>query len=145
MDRRNFLRTATAAGLLPLLPAIPATRAAAAVAAPVVNDFMYGMAVFNARLRGVSSPDKICRDLGIAKDAATGLQTRLLNDGFINLPNAAGVSRTSEPFAQTLGWRRKTTEKLKEIAQQKFEAVKDEVLAEDDAPLTDPASPTEPT
>ncbi len=154
MDRRNFLRTATAAGLLPLMPALPATPAAAAVAAPLVNDFMYGLAVFNARLRGASSAENIRRDLGIAKDAAAGLHNRMLSDGFIGLPNAAGMSNTSEPFAQTIEQRRKTTQKLREAMRQKVDDLKEDLLTEDDIaaedkvtttdPATGPASPTEP-
>jgi len=121
MDRRDFLRTASAAGLLPLLPVMPAAAApAAAAAAPVANEFMYGMAVFNARLRGASSAKHIARDLAIGKDAAAALQSRMVQDGFVTLPNAAGIARAPDPLMQR-SYSRKTAETLKNMLKEKAE------------------------
>jgi len=106
---------------MPLLPAMPLA-AAPVAAAPVANEFMYGLAVFNARLRGASSARNIARDLGIAKDVAATLQSRMVRDGFVALPNAAGLARTPNPLVQR-NYSRKATETLKNILKNKAEDI----------------------
>lgn len=107
---------------MPLLPAMPLAGAPVAAAAPVANEFMYGLAVFNARLRGASSARNIARDLGIAKDAAATLQSRMVRDGFVALPNAAGLARTPDPLVQR-NYSRKATETLKNMLKDKVEDI----------------------
>ena len=106
---------------MPLLPAMPLA-AAPVAAAPVANEFMYGLAVFNARLRGASSARNIARDLGIAKEAAATLQSRMVRDGFVALPNAAGLARTPNPLVQR-NYSRKATETLKNMLKDKAEDI----------------------
>ena len=106
---------------MPLLPAMPLA-AAPVAAAPVANEFMYGLAVFNARLRGASSARNIARDLGIAKDVAATLQSRMVRDGFVALPNAAGLARTPNPLVQR-NYSRKATETLKNMLKDKAEDI----------------------
>lgn len=139
MDRRSFLRAASAAGLAPLLPALPAAAAPAAAAAPVVNEFMYGLAVFNARVRGASSAAKIARDLGIAKEAAASIQSKMVAEGLVGMPNAAGLAKAHKPFVQgNPYWQRQ----LKEAAREKAEQLVEHVL-EGDTPQSEEATPEE--
>lgn len=110
------------------MPALPAAAAPVAQAAPVANEFMYGMAVFNARLRGASSTAKIARDLGIGKEAAASLQSRMVREGFVGLPNATGLSRTTEPLVRTDAWHVKLREKARAIAEEKLDDIKETLI-----------------
>ena len=124
---------------MPLLPAMPLA-AAPVAAAPVANEFMYGLAVFNARLRGAISARNIARDLGIAKDVAATLQRRRVRDGFVALPNAAGLARTPNPLVQR-NYSRKATETLKNMLKDKAEDILEAEAPEE--PLKDLPRPSE--
>ena len=107
MKRRSFLKGATAVSMAPSAP----VRAAATAARPVVSDYMLSVASFHAQIHGSATPAALGRALGIGPEAAKAVQRRLVREGLLSAPDAAGLARLNDPFAQV---RRAPLKRLRE-------------------------------
>lgn len=94
MNRRNFTKSILAAGLLPALPSI----SIAATPAPAFTPYMYGLAAHFARASGTSTASLLAKKLLLSPSAAAAMQRRLIANGVVNAPNAAGLATATRPF-----------------------------------------------
>ena len=94
MKRRDFLRSAGAAAVIPVLP-LPAM-AVPAAAAPV-NSFQVGWAALYARAHNKASPALIQKWLRVTPEQANALMGELVNQNIIKLP-IAGSATAVQPM-----------------------------------------------
>lgn len=129
MKRRDFLRSAGAAAVIPVLP-LPAMAVPAATAP--VNTFQVGWAALYARAHNQASPALIQKWLRISPEQANAVMGELVNQNIINLP-IAGSATAVQPMYPASGvpGRLSRTKKVAETAKDVFDT-----LIEDDEPVT---------
>ncbi|HCP81742.1 MAG TPA: hypothetical protein DIT67_09175 [Octadecabacter sp.] len=125
MKRRDFLRSAGAAAVIPVLP-LPAM-AVPAAAAPV-NAFQVGWAALYARAHNQASPALIQKWLRVGPEQANALMGELANQNIIKLPVAGSATAVQPmyPAGRVPGMFNKT-KKAVETAKEVFDTlVKDD-------------------
>lgn len=116
MNRREFTRGLAALGVAPALPlpnlakAAPAAAATVAVNSAVVES-MYFWGWFVARSHKICSPEILAKMLKMDAAVADEVYARLLGNGVITAPNAAGISRAVDPLNDAFTTMKKTVSK----------------------------------
>ena len=89
LNRRGFLQSLSAAGVVPLLPALPA-----AAAAPVGHSsIQYVWASYFAKANNACSVPQIMSALNVQPAVAESLMQRLVSANVLAPPSASGVAR----------------------------------------------------
>jgi len=87
LNRRGFLQSLSAAGLVPMLPAIPA-------AAPATHtSIQYVWASYYAQMNNACSVPQIMSALNVSPDVAQSLMRRLIDMNVLTPPGATGVAQ----------------------------------------------------
>lgn len=94
MQRRDFLKSGTAAVCVSAFPAVPV---AASTPAAAVRPGMYAWAVAAARARGVVCQEVLVESLRLTAAQAAGLMARLETRGVIGTP-VLGKARATSPL-----------------------------------------------
>lgn len=128
MKRRDFLRSAGAAAVIPVLP-LPAMAVPAATAP--VNTFQVGWAALYARAHNQASPALIQKWLRVSPEQANAVMGELVNQNIIKLPVAGSATAVQPmyPGGGVPGMFRKS-KKVVDAAKQVFDA-----LVEDNEPV----------
>lgn len=100
MKRRDFGKSIFALGLAPAVPANLAFATTTPVVEASVSQYMYGLANFYTRLHGEASVVKLQSYLPLSNQQATQVLSRMLKEGVISAPNAAGIANAVNPFAK---------------------------------------------
>lgn len=88
LNRRGFLQSLSAAGLVPFLPAMPA------VAAPVGHSsIQYVWASYYAKANNACSAPQIMSALNVPPAVAESLMQRLISMNVLSTPGATGVAK----------------------------------------------------
>jgi len=121
MDRRSFLKSIGAAGLLPVLP-IPSFTAAAPAAVPAVSAHTYQWAEMIVRAHNKCNLGLLQRSLHISEAAASHLKSQLIKNGVVSAQaNAYGIHTATKPlyegaFMNVSDAATRTAEAVKEFA-----------------------------
>ncbi len=89
LNRRSFLQSLTAAGLVPALPALPAMAVPATAAHTSIQ---YTWACYYAQMSNACSVSQITSALGVRPEVGQGLFDRLVTQNIITAPGLSGVS-----------------------------------------------------
>ena len=89
LNRRSFLQSLTAAGLVPALPVLPAMAVPATAAHMSIQ---YTWACYYAQMNNACSVSQITSALGVRPEVAQGLFDRLVTQNIITAPGLSGVS-----------------------------------------------------
>ncbi|MEM7215058.1 MAG: twin-arginine translocation signal domain-containing protein [Pseudomonadota bacterium] len=144
MDRRSFLKSIGAAGLLPALP-FPSLAVASTAVTPVVSTHTYQWAEMIVRAHNKCNLGMLQRLLQIDNATASVLKRQLLENGIISAnANAYGMHTAVKPlyegaFMNVSETSNKVIEKVSEI----FEEGEIEVLPDDREVSLEEEEPTE--
>jgi len=98
LNRRGFLQSLSAAGLMPMMPALPA------MAAPASHtSIQYVWASYYAQMNNACSVPQIMSALNVQSDVAQSLMQKLIDKNVLMPPGASGVSSLRERPKSQLG------------------------------------------
>jgi hypothetical protein len=107
MNRREFTTKMMSAAMAPAMPVRAIGTGAGAGAASVATaaasaDHMYFVSWYIARLQQTCSARSLAAELDLSADVARDVFDRLIASNTVSAPNAAGVSQTRDPLANSL-------------------------------------------
>lgn len=97
MNRREFTTRFSALATVPFLPFPVSATAMAAPSAPVPAG-AYAWAKLIAQAQNRCAPGMLARQLHLAPEAAEQLFAKLIHDGVLRAPGAAGIARAAAPI-----------------------------------------------
>ena len=135
MDRRSFIKSIGAAGLLPALP-IPSFAVAPVAASPAVSAHTYQWAELIVRAHNKFSPGMLQRSLRIDSAAASVLKEQLIKNGVLSAQaNAYGIHAATKPLYEGAFISvSETAEKLGQVTNKASEVL-DEITDPDQATI----------